>query len=38
LKPLHPRLKSWLWFLGIYLASVAVFALVTGALHLFTQA
>jgi hypothetical protein len=28
------RLKAWLWFLGIYLASVAVFALVTGALHL----
>jgi hypothetical protein len=38
LRPLHPRLKTWLWFLGIYLASVAVFALVTGALHLFTRA
>jgi hypothetical protein len=38
LKPLGPRLKGWLWFLGIYLASVAVFAAVMGALHLFTRA
>jgi len=38
LKPLHPRLKTWLWFLGIYLASVAVFAAVTGALRFLAHA
>jgi hypothetical protein len=38
LNRLHPKLKAWLWFLGIYLASLAMFAAVTGALHLFTRA
>jgi hypothetical protein len=37
LKPARPRLKAWLWFLGIYLGSLAVFAIVTGVLHLFTR-
>jgi hypothetical protein len=35
---LPSRLKAWLWFLGIYLASLAAFAAVTGVLHLFTRA
>jgi len=38
LKPLHPRLKAWLWFAGIYLASLVAFAIVTGALHFLARA
>lgn len=31
-----PKLKAWLWFAGIYLASVAAFAVATALLHLFS--
>ncbi len=32
-----PRLKNWLWFAGIYLASLAAYALMAGLLHFFTR-
>ncbi|HEV2213042.1 MAG TPA: hypothetical protein VGS99_06810, partial [Gammaproteobacteria bacterium] len=34
----HPRLKAWFWFGGIYLLSLAAFALLTGLARLFIRA
>ncbi|HET9146451.1 MAG TPA: hypothetical protein VFN77_00240 [Acetobacteraceae bacterium] len=31
---LHPTLRRWLWFIGIYAASVIVFAIVAFGLQL----
>jgi hypothetical protein len=33
-----PKLKAWLWFAGIYLLSLAVFAMLTGLLRFFIHA
>lgn len=35
---MSPKLRSWLWFAGIYLLSLAAFAAVTGLLRLFIRA
>ncbi|HEV7164455.1 MAG: hypothetical protein ACHQAZ_02720 [Gammaproteobacteria bacterium] len=33
----RPRLRSWLWFAGIYLGSLAAYALLTGLAHFFIR-
>jgi hypothetical protein len=31
----NPKLRRWLWFIGIYAGSIAVFGAITGVLAMF---